>query len=30
MAARYETNQFNFDKLALWLRSHVTDEPFVK
>ena len=30
IAALYETNQFSFDKLALWLRSHVTDEPPAK
>ncbi|MGI9165329.1 MAG: hypothetical protein ACR2G5_02920 [Pyrinomonadaceae bacterium] len=29
-AALYETNQFSFDKLTLWLRSHVTDEPPAK
>jgi death on curing protein len=23
----YRANQFNFDKLAAWLRSHVTQEP---
>ena len=23
----YRTNEFNFDKLSTWLRSHVTQEP---
>jgi len=27
IADLYETNQFTFDKLTLWLRRHVTDEP---
>jgi death-on-curing protein len=27
MAALYEANQFSFDKLVPWLRSHVTQEP---
>jgi death-on-curing protein len=26
IAARYEANQFSFDKLVPWLRSHVTHE----
>jgi death-on-curing protein len=27
IAALYETNQFSFDKLVPWLRSHVTQPP---
>jgi death-on-curing protein len=27
LAALYETNQFCFDKLAPWLRSHVSPDP---
>jgi death on curing protein len=27
VAALYEANQFRFDKLVPWLRSHVTQEP---
>lgn len=27
LAALYEANQFNFDKLVPWLRSHVTQGP---
>jgi len=27
VAALYETNQFSFDKLVPWLRSHVTQDP---
>ena len=27
VVALYEANQFNFDKLVPWLRSHVTHEP---
>jgi death-on-curing protein len=27
LAGLYETNQFNFDKLAPWLRSHVSPDP---
>lgn len=26
VAALYEANQFSFDRLAPWLRSHVTQE----
>jgi death-on-curing protein len=27
LAGLYETNQFNFDKLVPWLRSHVSPDP---
>lgn len=27
VAALYEVNQFSFDKLVPWLRSHVTQDP---
>ena len=27
VAALYEANQFSFDKLVPWLRSHVTQDP---
>jgi len=27
VAGLYEANQFSFDKLAQWLRSHVTQQP---
>jgi hypothetical protein len=27
IAALYEANQFSFDKLVAWLRSHVTQDP---
>jgi death-on-curing protein len=30
IADLYETNQFRFDKLTVWLRSHVTHEPPAK
>lgn len=30
VAALYETNQFSFEKLAPWLRSHVAHEPPAK